>query len=157
MLDFAKIYHEDLMIVNSDIIVPTLPPINQHGITILSRYDYSDDIEQAKKFDDGFDVFIIPKNFIEFFPSSIYALGCAWWDYWIPYVAMLKGIPLYYPAGEFAFHKKHPMQYPYEEWVRLGEYFKWEFRFDPTTHPNQIATQTLERINRYLICQPSTS
>lgn len=154
MIDFAKVYHEDLMIVNSDIMVPELPKINEGGITILSRYDYEESMEEAKKFDAGFDVFIIPKKFLELFPSSIYSLGAAWWDYWIPYVAMEKGIPLYYPKGIFAFHKKHPMQYSYEEWIRIGEYFKWEFKLEHGIHINQIAPMALEKIKQYLICQP---
>lgn len=153
MFDFAKEYHEDVMIVNSDVIVPVLPKINSNGITILSRYDYSESIDDAEKFDLGYDVFVIPKIWLEFFPPSIYAMGAAWWDYWIPFVSMYQGIPLFYPNGKFAFHKRHPMQYAYEEWVRMGEYFRWEFKMDAYVHINQLAPLALEKIKQRLICQ----
>lgn len=152
MIDLAKIYHEDLMIVNSDILVPKLPDIKENGITVLSRYDYTESVLESEKFEMGFDVFIIPKKFFEHFPPSIYALGAAWWDYWIPFVAMQKGIPLYYPKGRYAFHKKHATQYGYEEWIRIGEYFKWEFKLEHGIHINQIAPMVLEKIKQYLIC-----
>lgn len=154
MFEFAKTYSEDLMIVNSDILVPKLPVIKQDGITVLSRYDYGESVLESDKFENGFDVFIIPKKFLDIFPTSIYSLGAAWWDYWIPYVAMQKGIPLYYPKGKFAFHKKHPMQYSYEEWIRVGDYFRWEFKLEHGIHTNQIAPMVLEKIKQYLICQP---
>lgn len=152
MFDFAGSCHEDVMIVNSDIVVPHLPDIRDNGITVLSRYDYGSDMSESTKFENGFDVFIIPRRFITLFPPSIYSLGAAWWDYWIPYVAIQKGIPLFYPSGKFAFHKWHHTQYSYEEWIRIGEYFKWEFKMEHGIHINQLAPMALEKIKQYLIC-----
>lgn len=149
ILDFAK---EDLLYVNSDIILKNLPQFKQDGITILSRYDYHEDISKAALFVAGYDAFYIPKQFLHVFPPSIYALGAAWHDYWIPKWCILKGIPLYYPAGKFAFHKVHPVQYSMTEWNRIGEYFRWEFQLDKGLTIPQIATQTIQQIRSS--CRP---
>jgi hypothetical protein len=113
---------------------------------MLSRYDYTNSFDDGKIFNNGFDVFFIPKQLLHIFPPSIYAMGAAWWDYWIPYRAMLAGIPVYWPQGKYAFHKLHPTQYSQDEWNYLGEYFRWEFKLNKKLMIGQIATATLLHI-----------
>ena len=149
ILDFAK---DDLLYINSDIILKDLPAFKQDGITILSRYDYNQDISEGVLFPHGYDAFYIPKQFLHVFPPSIYALGAAWHDYWIPKWCILKGIPLYYPQGRFAFHKIHPVQYSQTEWLRIGEYFRWEFQLPKELTIPQIATKTIQEIR--IACRP---
>lgn len=150
ILDFSPA--NDLLYLNSDIILKNLPPLKQDGVTLMSRYDYTDDINQVTMFPHGFDAFYIPKQFLNEFPPSIYALGAAWHDYWIPKWCIVKGIPLYYPAGKFAFHKVHPVQYSHTEWLRIGEYFRWEFQLPRELTIPQIATKTINEIR--LNCRP---
>lgn len=148
VLDFARGVGEDLLLLNSDIILKELPELKDDGLTIFSRYDYIDNFDDAKKFENGFDVFYIPKKFLNIFPSSIDALGNPWWDYSLPLTAIRKGVPLYYPTGRFAFHKLHNTQYSIEEWTYLAEYFNWQFKIKPMTTPDagKIATNTLAQI-----------
>lgn len=148
ILDFAHQRDSDLLYVNSDIILKDLPAFKQDGITILSRYDYMEDMDEATLFGAGYDAFYIPKHLLHIFPPSIYALGAAWHDYWVPMWCIRKGIPVYYPNGRFAFHKIHPVQYSQTEWVRIGEYFRWEFNLDKSLSIPQIATNTLQQIRR---------
>lgn len=151
--DFALTQGEDLLIINSDIILDHLPEFRKDGITVLSRYDYTDSFEDAILFESGFDAFFIPKQFLNWFPPSIYAMGAAWWDYWIPKWAIIQNIPLYYPQGRFAYHKIHPTQYDIAEWLRMGEYFKLEFIVYTSLTIPQIASQTLSKIKEHFICQ----
>lgn len=151
IIDHAIELQQDLLIVNSDIILRELPEFKTDGITIFSRYDYHTDINENKLFKAGFDVFYIPLKLLTIFPPSVYALGAAWFDYWIPYTCMKLDIPVYYPPGKFAFHKIHEIQYPYEQWVYLGEFFRWQFRFHRNMSIPMIATQALAAINAKLI------
>lgn len=151
IIDHAIEWEDDLLIVNSDIILGELPEFKTDGITIFSRYDYHIDINQNKLFSAGFDVFYIPVRFLTIFPPSVYALGAAWFDYWIPYTCMKLNIPIYYPPGKFAFHKVHEVQYPYDQWIFLGEFFRWQFRFHRNMSIPMIATQALAAINAKLI------
>lgn len=146
MLDFAVSEGDDLLLINSDIQLDSLPLFNNDGITILSRWDYTDSFEDARIFNNGFDVFFIPKQFLTLFPPSIYAMGAAWWDYWIPYRAMLAGVKVYWPQGKHAFHKIHPTQYSQDEWNYIGEYFRWEFNINKKLMIGQIATNILQHI-----------
>lgn len=151
IIDYAIQAQDDLLIVNSDIILGELPEFKTDGITIFSRYDYHIDINQNKLFYAGFDVFHIPVRLLTIFPPSVYALGAAWFDYWIPYTCMKLNIPIYYPPGKFAFHKVHEVQYPYDQWIFLGEFFRWQFRFHRNMSIPMIATQALAAINAKLI------
>lgn len=142
---------DDLLLVNSDIILHDMPEMKQDGITIFSRYDYTNNIENGKIFKAGFDVFYIPKQFLTSFPPSVYALGMAWFDYWIPYHCMTTGIPVYYAKGKHAFHKLHQTQYSYENWIKFGEFFRWQFGLNGRTGIQIIASNTLTAIKSKLI------
>lgn len=144
MIDYAIEHNEDLIIINSDIVLTGLPEFK--GITMISRNDYTDTFGDGKIFAAGFDVFYIPKELLDIFPPSIYAMGVAFWDYWIPYRAIKAGHPVYWHKGNYAYHKLHPTQYSHEEWLYIGEYFKWEFKFNKSFNIGQVATQALSFI-----------
>lgn len=153
MIDIARNQNKDLLLINSDIELSELPILKNDGITIFSRLDYEEihTKENAKMFIHGFDMFYIPAQFLTIFPPSIYGMGAAWWDVWLPNHAILKGVPLYYPKGRFCFHKVHPTQYDYEQWIYLSKYFQWEFKIDPRLNGGQIATMAMANIRKKLI------
>lgn len=146
MIDFANEKGEDLLIINSDIILTGLPEFKNDGITIFSRYDYTTSFDDAKMFIHGFDVFYIPHILLNIFPPSIYSLGCPWWDLSIPYRCILNNIPVYYPKERYAYHKIHPTQYNIDEWNYISEYFKWEFKLDKKLNGGQVATSIMNQI-----------
>jgi hypothetical protein len=150
MIDFANKYWQDLLLINSDIILTGLPELRKDGVTIFSRYDYTNSFDDAKMFIYGFDVFHIPHHLLSIFPPSVYSLGCAWFDLSIPYRCILNKIPVYYPEGRYAYHKIHPTQYNMEEWNYISEYFKWEFKLDKRLSGGQVATMIMNKIKSNL-------
>lgn len=150
-IDFAILNNDDLLIINSDIIIREIPPFKNDGITLLSRYDYTLDINETNIFSAGFDAFYIPKEFLHIFPVSIYCMGAAWWDYWLPFCCIRNGIPLHYPNGKWLFHQIHKIQYSQEEWYKFGEYFRLDFNFDKKLIVGQIATNSLIKIKSRFI------
>src|SRR6185312_14101018 len=149
--DLAKIHHEDLLLINSDIIIHKLPEFKNDGLTIFSRYDYDEDIDKSEMFIFGFDMFYVPKHLLNVFPPSIYSLGGTFWDLSLPYRFMINNIPIYYPSGKFIFHKKHKVQYDLNEWYFLGKYFRWEFKFNEYTPIEHITTIAMSQIKHKLI------
>lgn len=152
MIDVARNRGQDLILINSDIILLDLPKLKHDGITIFSRYDYNDFYTRGDSimFKHGFDCFFIPRQFFKFFPPSIYGMGAAYWDYWIPFHCILNDIPIYYPPGKFAFHKVHSTQYSMDEWYYIGEHFRWEFKFDKKLTIEQVTAQSLATIKSHL-------
>lgn len=150
MIDYANEKGEDLLLINSDIVLTGLPEFKQDGITIFSRYDYTESVEDAKMFVYGFDTFFIPHEFLKIFPPSIYSLGCPWHDLATPYRAIINNIPVYYPSGRYAYHKLHPTQYNMDEWNYIAEYFKWEFKLDKRLNGGQVATTIMNKIKENL-------
>ena len=146
IIDFAIDKKQDLFIVNSDIIISGLPELRQDGVTLFSRYDYTDEMNDGIKFEAGFDGFYIPYKFLGLFSPSVFSLGAAWHDYWTPFVCIHYNIPLYQAANKHLFHKKHATQYNHDEWLRLGEYFRWEFEIDKFLTVPQVATKALNLI-----------
>lgn len=150
IFDFAKGLKEDLLLINSDIVLRELPILKEDGMTIFSRYDYTEDMDDNKMFVHGFDVFFIPHNILHIFPPSIYGVGIPWHDFVWPFHCILNNIPVYYPKGIYAFHKLHPTQYAVDEWLYIGEHFRLDFRLDKNLTIPQIATQSMERIKQNL-------
>lgn len=152
-IDLAIEKESSLLIVNSDIIIPHLPELKEDGITLFSRYDYTENclVEDAKKFENGFDMFYIPNKFLTVFPQSIYALGLTWHDYWTPCIAHLNNIPTYYPLGIHALHKLHDVHYSFQEYLNIGELFKIDFNIRRRIPVTQVAAQTLATIKSKLI------
>jgi len=149
--DFAIERKRDLFLINSDIIVKDLPKLKQDGITIFSRYDFTDSIGETKMFIHGYDAFYIPYQFLKMFPPSIFALGACWHDLWTPYCCIKNQIPVYYPNGEFTFHKLHEVQYPVRDWELLGRFFQLEFGFDYNISVGQVNTQAMATISNHLL------
>lgn len=148
MIDLAIEKDEDLVIINSDIIIGVLPEFNQDGITILTRCDYDSEgtFEQGRLYDHGYDLFFIPKHFLKQFPMTIYCLGNTWNDYALPYFALTNGILVYWPQGKSIFHKTHSFQWDFDEWQTMGEFFKLLFKMDRYTPIEQVATNILADI-----------
>jgi hypothetical protein len=152
MVDLAIQLEEDLLLINSDITIDSLPELKQDGITIFSRWDYTDHYGDSKMFQSGFDGFFVPKTFLSILPHSIFAMGNPWWDFNLPLRYMEKNIPVYWEQQKYMFHKIHPTQYDYEQWVQMGEYFRLDFKLEKHLHMGQIATQAMIKIKQHLIC-----
>lgn len=147
LMDFAIELQEDLLIVNSDIILTALPAFHTNGLTILSRWDYTDHFGDARLFVAGYDIFFIPKAFLKIFPPSIYSLGQTFWDHALPYRFIINNIPVYWPKDKCAFHKFHKTQWRFEHWEKMGQYFQWEFQLNKNLSIGQVATHSLQTIH----------
>lgn len=151
IIDFAIEKDESLLLVNSDIVLTGLPELKEDGLTMITRQDYETHYEESRPFVSGFDVFYIPKQYLKILPPSVYALGMAFFDFWIPCRFMEKRLPIYYPTKKYAFHKLHDTQYSFQEWLRIGEYFKFEFNRNGRLNIGQITTNTMQSIKSHLI------
>jgi hypothetical protein len=153
MMDLARIQGQDLFIVNSDIELTELPELRRDGITIFSRYDWEElhTKANARMFVHGFDCFFIPKHLLSIFPPAIFAMGGAFHDLWTPYHAILNNVPVYYPKGIHAYHKKHETQYPLPEWYYLGKTFRLHFKLDENLPVEHMTTNVMRTIRSKLI------
>lgn len=151
MMQFAKGRNEDLLLVNSDIVILRLPELKEDGITLFSRYDYNNYYTEGTLFPNGFDAFYIPNKLLNLFPFSIYSLGACYHDYVLALIAIEKKIPVYYPDGKFCFHKIHEVHYSFQEYLDLGEYFRWHFKLSRSLTIPQVAQQSLAKIKENLI------
>lgn len=144
VLDWCKDQAEDLYcLINSDIeLASDLNLVSQiaNGLTdtiyLCNRYNYSTDKGSGRIFRDGIDVFFVHKKFMDIYPQSVFCFGQCHWDYWIPYRALLSQINVQYIDTPFAFHKMHPVQYSYENWLKTGRFFRLDnglYQFDDKT------------------------
>ncbi len=163
IIDYAKIANHDyFLILNSDVIINDKRSITESitqrselGVIIFNRYDFDDDIEVCKRYDLGFDGFFINKKWLGIFPQSVLCLGQCFWDYWLPYQAVLNKVPLFRFKEPYLFHKKHPVQYSAEDYLATGRLFEGEVSvldIKVSTHKNvsYMSQYVFERIKNNL-------
>jgi len=135
MIDFAKSLEGDdyFLFTNSDIEIEVNPEILNmiekvmfRKIIIANRSDYGEDKSNSQQYYSGIDVFFIHRKFLDIYPQSLYSIGQCFWDYWIPYMAVMNHVELALLENKIAFHKLHPLQYGNNEWHRIGQYFRWD-------------------------------
>lgn len=153
MIDLAIEKDEDLLLINGDIIIDTLPEFKHDGITILTRCDYESagTFEQGILYEHGFDAWFIPKHFLKVYPPTIYCLGFCFFDYSIPYRYLVNSIPVYWPQGKCIYHKTHPFAWNFDEWKSAGIFFKWEFKIEEYIGLEQMAMNILSEIKQRTI------
>lgn len=138
MLDYSRSMNfPQIMIINSDIIIGENTDRLKHlysncdkAMIVLNRMDYKEDMSTGVRYEYGMDAFIIHRDYYHLYPQSIYCMGQTWWDYWIQYIAILKGKKVFRDTTPIIFHKEHPVQYNSAEWNRMTRYFQWENNFD---------------------------
>lgn len=153
MIDHGRQSRKDVLILNSDILVMSLPDFRKDGVTFLSREDYSEDVKFNRRFEFGFDGMYIPKGFLGSFSLSLHALGNPWWDLAFPMYCINAGIPVFNPKTRHLFHKVHGAQYQQDLWVRLAQYFAWEFGYPIPGNEKEagdVATKAMATIKKHL-------
>ena len=110
--ELALLLKRDFIIINADILLTGSIVHYMNGIGVGTRYDYEDNIENAKATIMGFDYFYIPFKYVHVLDNmEMYYLGMCWWDYVLPLRAIQLQIPIYEMRMKIAFHKSHPINY----------------------------------------------
>lgn len=79
----------------------------------------------------GFDIFFASQSvwiklYEELLALKVYGLGVPWWDYYLPYKALMNGIKLRNLHPPIIAHPFHPAQYSKEIWQYVGNCFAFE-------------------------------
>jgi len=132
-------------IVNSDIFLLADPGFIDFvsktvgdGLLFGSRIDIDimADLD-GEKFIYGFDFFFFNKSVLKIFPESEFCLGVPWWDYWAPFVPLIKGVPCNELISPVAFHLKHETKWASELYCDYGR--KFSAKISQLTHQFDVA------------------
>jgi hypothetical protein len=134
IIDYLKeVKSQHSLIINSDIIIedPTgitekLKGMSEDGVVILNRMDFETDMGRSRMYELGFDGFFINEKFLGLFPQTLLCLGQCHWDFWLPYMASVKGAKIIKLKEPYIYHVMHNVQYSKENWVRTAEIFRAE-------------------------------
>lgn len=148
IFDWCKDQDNDhFCIINSDI---ELKGINIEGvkremetsIVLANRVNHNGDYKGAQYLH-GIDAFFIHKKWIFSFAQTTFCIGQCHYDYWIPYSASQKGIPITFIRQDVAFHLNHAAQYSSDNWLKTGRYLIWEcnlYQFNSTQDIGRMST-----------------
>jgi hypothetical protein len=138
MLELADRDEVDVAIItNSDIeligdITAHLEAAKYHMV-ISRRIEYTTSPKDGKVYPYGIDLFMIPRRMLKFWPRSQFVLGQTWWDYWLPYWAILKKERVFMVQRPAIAHKAHKIQHSPEQWHRQTALFQFLTSYKPLT------------------------
>lgn len=116
---------EPALIINADNELRVTPAQVEHltalagtGVPMLAKVHHDADggnpcVEPA-----GFDAFLLSPRHCHLYAESFLSLGQPWWDYWVPWMVMKAGEPLYLPREPVAFHLRHAGGWGWDPWRR---------------------------------------
>jgi hypothetical protein len=112
------------------------------------RWDHNGDKDGSVLFPSGFDFFVLNRDHAMSVPRSMFVIGQTWWDYWLPWSCLQAGHRLTTIGSAVAFHKRHPINYGHNDWVRMTHHFLWLTRRPMTTVPKRASGEIHSAINR---------
>jgi hypothetical protein len=154
LLDLARRDEVDVAIItNSDIelIGDITPYLTGDAVYIGNRLDHDGDTTTGSTYPHGFDLFIIPRKYIDLIPQTLFVLGQTWWDYYLPWVLMQAKAPMRRVADGTIAHRRHAMQYNTASWERMTEHFKFVSGDRHFRHmsPSNLTNHIFKLITKY--------
>lgn len=125
-----------IAIINSDIIIKENKEINNKikeytidSLVFISRYNFKEKKEDSIVERWGFDIFISTKSIFSTLlkeVNDIYCMGVCFWDYWMPYTCIKKGIKTVWLNKQWAYHREHQKQWSKKDWLICVSTFRKE-------------------------------
>jgi len=127
------IINSDILLSGDDSVLDFIVEKSKKALVFGSRIDVDaiHDLNGEEYFG-GFDFFFFDKEIIRLYPKTDFCLGLPWWDYWLPLVPIINGVPVRRLVTPFAYHVKHQQNWQqqfFEDFGRrLAEYVCRESR-----------------------------
>lgn len=115
LLEYAAGQPGPVFIVNADLHLQAQPrhfahmaTLAESGMPYLLQWNVDPDKSRGVVEPCGISAFVFNgREFADLFEPSVLCLGEPWWDYWLPYVFVKNGIPLYGAGADLAYHIRH--------------------------------------------------
>ena len=159
-----KLQEEVICIINADIYIRydkklfdiCEENIKQGHFIIGSKYSYSSSFDDGNLEKGGIDIFMFNKNILPNMPKeSKFMIGQTYWDFWFPVLIIKQKIKIYKIEQPVFFHKKHPLNWSHESWMKMGHIFLKELNIDINNEEqltsNYIAQTYRDLIDNYAI------
>ena len=147
LIDYAtsRNVSKDICLINSDIEVKELPEV-KGGLTIVSRYNYIKEHNDAELEPWGIDMFIFNSYYSYVVPQRVYTMGQPCWDYWLPLCFMKAKLPIYQIVTPISFHQKHKGNWNDDTWN-----LTWKLLCDEKMVKGKTSIDVCNKINRYAV------
>ena len=130
MLDWAVSAEAPVLILNSDIELALSPAelqriqlLSDNGICCFWRYNHNGDRCQATIETCGIDAFLFHGRHARGIADSFLSMGQPWWDYWLPFMFLVRDLPLWTIEFPAAFHRNHAQRWSWDGWHRCAVEF----------------------------------
>jgi FkbM family methyltransferase len=120
-----------VLLINSDIELRLTPWemkrirwLAECGLCYFVRYNQSGDFGPAAREPFGIDAFLLHGRDAGLVPDSFLSIGQPFWDYLLPHLFAERDRRIYSVDFPVAFHRDHPRQWSWENWLRCALEFE---------------------------------
>jgi hypothetical protein len=156
-IDYAKEQAlPQVMLINSDIVIKDVAgdlgkywDWSVNGLVIANREDHDGTFTNGKRYLHGFDVFMLSSKHYGLITQTMFCMGQTWWDYWLPYRFIRRGVQVVGVREPMFWHQSHAAQYSHDDWVRMTEHFRWVEKYR-SAMPQKINDEVYQLIRSSL-------
>ncbi|UCG46527.1 MAG: glycosyltransferase [Phycisphaerales bacterium] len=118
------IINSDIFVVGDEAVTRFIQEQAAGSLVYGSRTDVDSlAVLNGRVYHEGFDFFFFDRSIIPHLPESDFCIGLPWWDYWLPLIMTMEGVPMKRFVAPFAYHLRHGAKWSGEHWTYLG----WRF------------------------------
>lgn len=122
ILENIRIENGLCAIVNSDIILNKEIKIDDIGNDLVIATRWEIDGDKKYPFVNGYDLFIFDAKLTDIYMNPNYVIGMPWWDFWMPLIAIQRGLKVRHIGNQAIFHRTHETNYDGDIWITFGEH-----------------------------------
>lgn len=112
------IINADLRLMAKPLQIEKMQEMAEHGLPFLLQTNVKGSAVYAERH--GISAFMFNGKFADLFKDSFLSLGQPWWDYWIPYIFVRAGLPVYNCGSGLAIHMHHTERWSESHWQTCG-------------------------------------
>jgi hypothetical protein len=142
---------EPVLLINGDLHLKTtaeqlarLSAVAADGLPYLLQTNVDADMGNPSAETWGLSAFVVSPKLADIYETSTLCMAEPWWDYWLPYVCIDRGIQLYDAGASLAYHVRHPVKaWSGSDWWACG------LEFDRLVHlltPADYSVEACERM-----------
>ncbi len=127
MLDWAASRNVPALLINSDIQLrlaewelKRIRWLSDGGLCYFVRYNHDGYGARLARELYGIDAFLFHGRDVPLTLPNFLSMGQPFWDYWLPYCFAVQGRPIYTVEFAVAWHRNHPHQWVWQDWLRCA-------------------------------------
>lgn len=132
MAEMAILFESAVLLINSDIeiygdqeVLTRIAGAKRCAIGI--RHNYEGSPGDARQEPWGLDAIILHPEHAKMLDRVPYSIGRPFWDYWLPWALMNRGVEMDWIGAPYFYHQTHELNWSQGDWIIGSQWFEYRY------------------------------